>query len=253
MTTTVNKRMRSLSIALILIVSFVLLAPAADIARADTYSETPKTLVFGTTYTGTISTTADKYRYNFKLTKPSRVTVSGKLTDPNGDVCGTTLRLCKASGTDSELKHPTFDSDKGKCTYTYTYYLTKGSYCFIIDASSQGNAGDPDTFTLKATRKNVTATSVLKVRSAKKRYAKVTWGKRSAANGYQVQVARNSKFTKGCKTKTITKKGTGSYTFKKLAAGKKYYTRVRTYTKTVDGKRAYSAWSKVKKVTVRKR
>ena len=57
-------------------------------------------------------------------------------------------------------------------------------------------------------------------------------------------------FKKGKKTvsvkKTVTKK-----TIKKLAAGKKYYVRVRSYRKA-GGKKLYSKWSAVKTVKTAK-
>ena len=233
--------------ALIFAMFVVFLAPGALPVQADSYTQEPTKITFGTTYKGTIDSTADRYRYDFKLTKPSRVTVSGKLTNPQSDTPVAIVELYNAADSDSELAHPLIEGNY----YSYTYVLAKGSYHFVMDGS-MGVYGT-NTFTLKVTRKNVVSTAVRKVKSAKKRYAKVTWTKRASVNGYQVQVARNSKFTKGCKSKTITKKATGSFTFKKLAAGKRYYARVRTYTKTVDGKRVYSPWSKAKKFTVRKK
>lgn len=49
----------------------------------------------------------------------------------------------------------------------------------------------------------------------------------------------------------ISKNKTTSLTVKKLKANKKYYVRVRTYNK-VNGKKIYSAWSKVKTVKTKK-
>ena len=88
--------------------------------------------------------------------------------------------------------------------------------------------------------------SIKKVKAAKKAIS-VIWKKVSGVKGYQVQVATDKKFKKNKKTVTIKKQKTTKTTVKKLKAKKKYYVRMRKY-KTVNGKKVYSAWSKVKSV-----
>ena len=87
---------------------------------------------------------------------------------------------------------------------------------------------------------------IKKVKAAKKAIA-VEWKKVSGVKGYQVQVATDKKFKKNKKTATVKKQKTTKVTIKKLKAKKKYYVRIRTY-KTVNGKKIYSYWSKVKTV-----
>ncbi|MCQ4636218.1 fibronectin type III domain-containing protein [Anaerovorax odorimutans] len=72
---------------------------------------------------------------------------------------------------------------------------------------------------------------------------KITWKKVSGANGYVVYKA-SSKKGKYKKVKTV-KKGT-KMNNTRLKKGKKYYYKVRAY-KTVDKKKYYSKYSKVKK------
>ena len=84
------------------------------------------------------------------------------------------------------------------------------------------------------------------VKAAKKAVS-VEWKKVSGVSGYEIQVATDKKFKKNKKTVTIKKQKTTKTTVKKLKAKKKYYIRVRTY-KTVNGKKVYSSWSKVKSV-----
>ncbi len=91
--------------------------------------------------------------------------------------------------------------------------------------------------------------SIKKVKAAKKAIS-VIWKKVGGVKGYQVQVATDKKFKKNKKTVTIKKQKTTKTTVKKLKAKKKYYVRVRTY-KTVNGKKVYSAWSKVKSVKIK--
>ena len=90
------------------------------------------------------------------------------------------------------------------------------------------------------------STKFKKVKPAKKAVS-VEWKKVSGVKGYQVQVATDKKFKKNKKTATVKKQKTTKVTIKKLKAKKKYYVRIRTY-KTVNGKKIYSSWSKVKKV-----
>jgi len=106
------------------------------------------------------------------------------------------------------------------------------------------------------TQNNTTAaqTEVAKPKSvspktvkAAKKAVSVEWKKVGGVKGYQVQVATDKKFKKNKKTVTIKKQKTTKTTVKKLKAKKKYYVRVRTY-KIVNGKKVYSAWSKVKSV-----
>ena len=89
-------------------------------------------------------------------------------------------------------------------------------------------------------------TKIKKVKATKKALT-VTWNKVSGVKGYQVQVATDKKFKKNKKTATVKKQKTTKVTIKKLKAKKKYYVRIRTY-KTVNGKKVYSSWSKVKTV-----
>lgn len=99
--------------------------------------------------------------------------------------------------------------------------------------------------TVKAVSKPKSA-KIKKVKAAKKAIA-VEWKKVSGVKGYQVQVATDKKFKKNKKTATVKKQKTTKVTIKKLKAKKKYYVRIRTY-KTVNGKKVYSSWSKVKTV-----
>lgn len=86
--------------------------------------------------------------------------------------------------------------------------------------------------------------------SAGKSSAKVSWSKVNNYR-YEVQYATNSKF-QGAKKVSVYDQKT-SVTIKYLTSKKKYYVRVRSCAKTENdnNKKAYSAWSKVKTVTVK--
>ena len=89
-------------------------------------------------------------------------------------------------------------------------------------------------------------TSVKKSK-AKKGSVELTWSKTKGVKGYEIQLATDKKFKKNKKTVTIKKQKTTKTTVKKLKSKTKYFIRIRTY-KTVNGKKVYSAWSKVKSV-----
>ena len=89
-------------------------------------------------------------------------------------------------------------------------------------------------------------TSIKKLSKGKKKFT-VTWAKVSGVKGYQIQYSSDKKLKKNNKSVTVTKQKTTKATVKKLKSKKRYYVRVRTY-KTVNGKKIYSSWSKVKSV-----
>ena len=134
--------------------------------------------------------------------------------------------------------------------------LTRGSHCSICGAvitpqtvipqiSAPATTPTQPTQTSKPVAKPKSA-KIKKVKSAKKAVS-VEWKKVSGVKGYQIQVATDKKFKKNKKTVTVKKQKTTKVTIKKLKAKKKYYVRIRTY-KTVNGKKVYSSWSKVKTV-----
>lgn len=134
--------------------------------------------------------------------------------------------------------------------------LTRGSHCSICGAvitpqtvipqiSAPATTPTQPTQTSKPVAKPKSA-KIKKVKSAKKAVS-VEWKKVSGVKGYQIQVATDKKFKKNKKTVTVKKQKTTKVTIKKLKAKKKYYVCIRTY-KTVNGKKVYSSWSKVKTV-----
>lgn len=88
---------------------------------------------------------------------------------------------------------------------------------------------------------------ISKLTSPKSKTIRLTWKKDSQASGYQIQYAKNSKFTSGKKTITVAQKSKVSKTISKLSKHKKYYVRIRTYKK-ISGKKCYGSWSKTMSV-----
>lgn len=90
----------------------------------------------------------------------------------------------------------------------------------------------------------------LKITRKKGRTVSLTWKKINKANGYQIVYARNKKFTKSKKKILIKRNAKTTKIIKNLKKGKTYYFRVRAY-KSVNGKRRYGKFSKVKKIKIK--
>lgn len=91
------------------------------------------------------------------------------------------------------------------------------------------------------------SSAISSLKGAKKKITVKYKKQTSQTSGYQIQVATNKAFKKNKKTVTVKKNKTTSVNVSSLKAKKKYFVRVRTY-KTVNGKKIYSSWSKVKTV-----
>lgn len=103
-------------------------------------------------------------------------------------------------------------------------------------SASQVNVGKPKTPTLSKP-------------TAKKKSCAIKWKFVPNAVGYQVQIAKDSKFKKNKKTFTFNA-NTTSVTVNKLKSKQKYYVRIRSYN-NYKGKKTYSAWSKAKTVKIK--
>lgn len=169
-------------------------------------------------YPKTITISSSKYTYDGKAKKPT-VTVK--------DSQGKTIDKANYTVTYSN------NTNVGKATVKITF---KGNYSGTVSK----------TFTI-----NPKGTS-LKTLSATSKGFKVAWTKQTTqTTGYQIQLATDSKFTKGVKSYTVSKNSTTAKSITGLTGKKKYYVRIRTY-KTVSGTKYYSSWSSSKYVTTKK-
>lgn len=141
------------------------------------------------------------------------------------------------------------------------YYKTSSSSVATVSSSGKVTIKGPGKATLtvaaaptaayKSEAKTISLTvkpkksTISSVKSSKYRNLTVKWKKDSKASGYQVVAAKNKSFTSGKKTAVISKNSTVSKTFKDLSSNKTYYVKVRAY-KTVDGKKLYGSYSKIK-------
>ena len=117
------------------------------------------------------------------------------------------------------------------------------------DTDKKDDDKKPETKPNQSQNTSTSATQKLRVKKlvSKRKALVVYWNKIANVSGYQIQVATDKKFKKNKKTVTVAKQNASKKTVKKLKAKKKYFVRVRTY-KTVNGKKVYGKWSKIKSV-----
>lgn len=142
---------------------------------------------------------------------------------------------------------------------TYYFYVERryigqtGNYSFVLGdyiQSQQSNSDESAGSTAKPKK-----TQIAQIRSKGGRKIVVSWKTKAGVSGYQIQCSLKKNFKKGVKTYTVKGAAKSSKTIKKLKAKKKYFVRVRSFTKTKENgktKKNFSKWSKVKKVKVKK-
>ncbi len=115
-----------------------------------------------------------------------------------------------------------------------------------VTVTLKGNYSGSTTLTYTVRPAKVTN---LKVKKLSVKKIKVTWKKAANITGYQIQYAKNKKFTKGLKSVQVKKAKVSSKTIKKLKKGK-YFVKIRAYVTDQSGK-IYGDWSKAKKITLK--
>ncbi len=191
--------------------------------------------------------------------KPGTAVITVRSNDLNGSVytnCQVTVEYWvnyKLNGGKNHKSNPTSYygrtvtlKDPTRSGYAFQGWYTDSNYLTRIKSFSKGN------YTLYAKWKKVTTGKAsikrLKQKSATK--MKVRQSKVSGAKGYQITYSTSKKFTKKT-TKNKNVKGT-SATLKNLKRGKTYYVKARAYKKDSAGKKVYGAYSKVKKLKMKK-
>ncbi len=139
------------------------------------------------------------------------------------------------------------------------YYIP--SYCIVnVTEKQEITTVDETTTTENITTVDETTTpqetttiptikkvSVKSVKNSKKGKAKISIKKLSNISGYQYKYSTSKKFKKA----TVKNSSKTSLTTKKIKKGKTVYVKVRAYVKA-NGTKYYGAWSKVKKVKIKK-
>ena len=117
------------------------------------------------------------------------------------------------------------------------------------DTDKKDDDKKPETKPNQSQNTSTSATQKLRVKKlvSKRKALVVYWNKIANVSGYQIQVATDKKFKKNRKSVIVAKQNASKKTVKKLKPKKKYFVRVRAY-KTVNGKKSYGKWSKIKSV-----
>lgn len=196
-------------------------------------------------YTGTITKT-------FTIRKRAMSNVSVKTRFENNELV-VTVNVPDNGRTlekNIDFTYTTLTDNTGKITITITGIgdNCEGTIIKVIEAEDNPNRPVPTTTAApkKVTVKKVT---IKKAVNKKGKKVKLSWKKVSGVSGYNMRYTFNKKKLKKAKIKKI-KKNKVSYTIKKLKL-KKYFIQIRAY-KVVDKKTYYGAWSKIKKVSIKK-
>ena len=131
--------------------------------------------------------------------------------------------------------------------YTVSYKLNKNVGTATLVVKGTGNYYGQATRTFHIVPKGTQITSA----SAGSKMFTLKWQKQDVqTTGYAIQLSFTQDFAKIQKTTVVTSPSKTSLNFTGLTSGKKYYVRIRTYTKLEDGTLT-SSWSAVKSVTVK--
>lgn len=128
--------------------------------------------------------------------------------------------------------------------YTVTYKNNKkvGTASVVVAGKGNYKGRVKKTFTIVPKK-----TSISGKITAKKKAFTVKWKKQTeSTTGYQIQYSTSEAFRTSRAWSVFKKASVAKLTVKNLKPKKKYYVRIRTY-KTVNGKKYYSGWSKVRR------
>lgn len=274
-----SKKLLSLFLSLVMLISAVAGLELTANAYTATSGGYKMTVGESLTITDDNMTNGTGYYKNWYSNNTSVASVSStgnktaRVTAKNTGTC--TITCCTQSWVTTTVYNPItkkFETNSNETT-TYHYWeikvenvttttTTKAAETTTLNTTSGTNSNpvqnaSDSSVTTQQDNNTVTANSVTKPKKTSinkltkgKKQFKASWKKVSGVSGYQLQYATDKKFKKNKKTVTIKKSKTTAKTVKKLKSKKTYYVRVRTY-KTVNGKKVYSSWSKVKSVKVK--
>lgn len=207
----------------------------------------------GTYYIAITSDPRDMVTYSFNI--GYTITGSSSLKVTSRSTSALKLAWSGVSNVSGyQLQHKSGDSWKTNTTTTSTSYTAKGlsagcTYQFRVRAYKK--ISDKTYYSswryLTACAKPSTI-KLSKVSALSGHKLKATWQKASgSASGYQIYWSKDKNFKKVVAKSTVSGQKKTSYTGKNFTKGKKYFVKVRAY-KTVDGKKYYGSWSKVKSI-----
>ena len=200
--------------------------------------------IFGGWYTDVACTA----KYNFSSAVNANITLYAKWTQV---VAAEDFAIGISTTSKGEINDPTIKVDGvalelGK---DYTVSIDKDNNKIVIKGIGE-YASLSKTITIKKapTKMNV-ASAYVKTTAGQ---VKVKWNKQEGVDGYQVKVARDTKFKKGLKSYSTKTGNSSARTFKELKSGKKYYTKLRAFIKVAEDNqpviKIFGPWSKVKTI-----
>ncbi len=168
---------------------------------------------------------------------PKTISLSSTTTTYNGKVKTPTVTVKNSAG-----KYLVKNTD-----YTVTYASGRKSVGkYAVKVTFKGNYSGTKTLYFTIIPKK---TSLSTLTAGSKKFTAKWLKQTTATSGYQIQYSTSSKFS-SYKVVTVSSNKTTSKTISKLAKGKVYYVRIRTY-KSVSGVKYVSGWSGYKKVKVK--
>lgn len=174
--------------------------------------------------------------------KPINKKVLNISFNPNGGTCTESSKIVKEGLAYGTLPVPT---RKG---YTFGGWYTAKDGGSKITQDTKVNLDADQTLYARWLMVSVKRVSLQKPVNKRIGKMKITWKKVSGADGYQVTYAANKSFRKARK-KTVAKR---TMTVRKLKKGKTYYVKVRAYKLDSAGENVYGAYSKVKKIAIKR-
>ncbi len=178
-----------------------------------------------------------------KKATPTSITLNWKKTPS-----GTGYAVVCATSKNGKYKTVALIDSRSTTSFTHKKLSKNKTYYYKVIAYKTVDAVKKTSVASEIiTAKTATATpKITYYKNSSKKAAKIKWGKVSGASGYQVYMK-----VSGGKYKRVYSGKKLYYTTKKLKKGKTYYFKVRTY-KTSDKIKAYSSYSSVKKVKIKK-
>lgn len=130
-------------------------------------------------------------------------------------------------------------------TVSYKNHVNPGKATVTITGTGNYQGTKQVTFKIVPKKRNLKS-----VKRKGSRAMAVKWTRDKKADGYQIWYSTSKSFKKGTRKLLVKKGKTVSWTIKKLKSKKTYYVKIRAY-KTIDKKKEFGAFGKVKKIRIK--
>ena len=189
------------------------------------------------------------------MTVTVKLAVPGKVKAVQSGAAKVKVSWSKSS---KAVKYNVYRSTKAKSGYRKIKTVTSSSYTdrkvtagktYYYKVQAVASSGSYNSANSAAVKASLLKVPSIKVKSVKKGRMDISWKKISGASGYEIYVSADQ--SKGYKKKAVVKKQkTVKTSVKGLKSKKKYYVKIRAY-RTVDKKKVYGSYSKIKGITIK--